>query len=325
MTRLVHICLIAALVLGAAAACSKEQPAGPAPEGGRQISLMALDAAKAPSKAFADSPVLPRTYTIHASAYFHSDSRTVPSGDFLVDQTFRSRDTFWISDPARYWPLGGTLEFLAVAVDDALMPLSEMGALNWDRSKVTSSVTVDIPDMVRYPSEVLFASVAPVSSSSGPVAMEFHRSQTLLEFNFVSDVEDVVRLEGISIPEIHLQGRLKVSNLDTLGARWFFAYSRSEDVVLEGSDNCTLGSLGRTFSIILPEQPQQTIDLTFRQRGSTASSWDDAFLFPLSIPGSGIWEMGRKYIFNFSIGTVGINVTPVVEDWLAEDAGSHII
>ena len=276
----------------------------------------------ASTKAIAEEETLPDDYTIIMSAHLTDNDTPSNTRDYFTATEFTKNGDTWSAQPARYWPLSGKLDFLALATDTDSFDLS--GRMDWDFNNCSKGVWIDVPECEGEPVELLYARCS--QDKHEAVQMEFLHSQAYLSFEAKCDKPDILRITGIEIKDAYARGLLYISNLSSLRALWSFDDEDSKNVALWTEDKyyLTLSEEYQEFSkgIILPEQGQQTIVIHFMQRSSPESYWSTrAIEYTYDIAALGnMWRKGKKYIYKIDISLDPVTLTPkIVLDWGDED------
>jgi len=310
----------AALVMGVAS-CSKQ---GETSELGKQNGVCPLmftasaqesdeSQTRATQQTYTTDATLPAAFTIHSTAWFKPNDGSKES-TYFFDAPFTKQGSSWQNDSYKYWPVGGLLEFLCIAVDDSIMPLSDFDAFKWNDNKSTSSVTIDIPNMQKMQSEVLFAAKKPTDRDAA-VDLDFKHSQSLLEFSFTvgtAEDNDLIRLDSLTIDSIYMIGKLKVNNSGSEpAASWNFNYSYPVTAYVPDVRNTyPVNSTATKKYLIVPSQNAGVITLAYTKRTSTTEDWSKGSSYTVKLNDSvSPWVMGTKYTFNVTFNHTDNTVT----------------
>ena len=305
--------IVSALLLVAGfASCDRE---------GRMIPEPQEEIAVSPglqTRAVISGPDMPDGFHIWVSSWLNDE--VYPGGglNYFTGVEFAKDGTEWKSNPARYWPLSGTLDFLGIAADPAELTLG----LNWDSAKNVSRVEVDVPDTYDSQSEVFYAASYPLEGFRGSVPMEYHRSQAVLRFMVRTDVLDLIKVDDITIKGLYTAGTLTVEGDGPLKASWDFSSATASDRSVPKPSATYVFEPGGSFEefglgIVVPEQVNQPFVISFRQRANTGIAWDSDLVLEQTYEFDDTfrkWFMGKQYVYNIDISLTSITVEPVIED-----------
>lgn len=336
----------AALLCLASVSCSREEnrpytppvestlPMVVAPCGDSEsdITRSGLTRATASSDASSDAEPLEDRYSIYMSAYYEYPEAPVNEGNYFTGVPFtHNASGTWSANPAKYWPIGGSMSFLALAVDPDSLGLSDDGIaalIQWTERHNTDGMRFEVPDN-NGSTEILYASVSKYSNDGGPLPMLFHRTQACLEFNIsISDeaLDGLIRLEGIDVDAIMTGGVLTVMTYPFREMSWNTDDSEAKDLTVPKSkgDNdhpIEITSEPLTFRLPLVPQRQRIFHIRLRQRANTSSDWKTTSI-RMAYDYNDIenkWEIGKKYIYNITIGLHTIDITPDIRPWTDTD------
>lgn len=259
--------------------------------------------------------------TMHLSAYLTPQSG-LPS-NYFVGEVFSKNangetDNLWHHNPKVYWPLGGTLNFLAYS---STTPFAGT-AVNWDEENAASKLVLNVSEEYLQ-DDILFGAVNGRTTSNGAsVAMTFNHAQAWIQFQIKvgdEDMENIVKVEDIVIKDLYTRGELTLNGGATPSAEWNF---RRETAIDKAMDD-TYEVLAPNFipkdyvfmDMLVPEQPQTVFVMHYTLAGQdTVLEYE----FPLA---SANWQMGKKYIYQITINPYEITVTPTVTTFVDTDPG----
>ena len=213
----------------------------------------------------------------------------------------------WSGDPARYWPNAGKMQFIA------LYPY-ECGKMNYaiDTTTGLTGYTVegiDNSDLSKQ-NDVLFSDVlyctAPQQSAQ---ALQFHHALALLQVNFATtnNTEEII-VESATVHNVVLGGKLTVTAASTSSAAWDGVAATDNKFLNLPSTDLAAGAYNNATSmLVVPgEQTKMTIVYTFNGHKMTKV---------VDLSTYGTWQMGFKYIYNFTISANEIQFTCTVDNW----------
>lgn len=221
-------------------------------------------------------------------------------------------DGLWHRDPKVYWPVAGTLDFLALSSGTSLAE----SQVRWDRTRSTDAVTVTVGRDFTQDDLLFSCALARTHGPAGVVPMTFSHSQAWLQFVVrarSAAVADVVTLHRIYLEDIYTSGELTVSHpFGVAEGAWDFRWDRREDTAVDDVRHVcgkTVPLLPRYLDMLLPEQPMKSIVVEYSlQGGGMVMEYE----YPLPVAH---WEMGKKYIYEVVFDPHGIEILPSVLDW----------
>ncbi|MCQ2172681.1 MAG: fimbrillin family protein [Bacteroidales bacterium] len=256
------------------------------------------------------------------SAFLHP--QTGNEGNYFVDYTYaKGTDDKWHHDPKIYWPLGGTLDFLAYS---SMTPFNSKDVVWNDKNAAESVVLTVLED--RTQDDIVFCSVSGRASSTGAdaVPMQFKHAQAWLEFQIKvanADMEDKIAIEEIVIENIYDNGELTLENNNgDAAASWSFRRCQSKDVVFDDSysiygsqnDDYTLenaiSSEINYMDMLLPEQAKTSFVIRYVLAGQPNKL---EYRYTLS---NDNWLQGNKYIYEIQFKVNELTVAPTVKEYV---------
>lgn len=329
---------VAAVV--ALTACNKNGSTVDTPEMTKEMSVMAVNQ-KSMTKGYAtgatfediaydeihaaDPHATPRTMML--STYLTPQNGT--PGNYFVAEEFAVNDVdnLWHATPARYWPIGGTLDFLAYSVKNDFAE----DKVHWDANNAAGSLSINVTPVYSQ-DDILFSSVSGRASSTGSAAvpMEFKHAQAWIEFRVCATKADVVMLNEITLENIYDCGDLNIKNNggDAL-ARWDFREYRSADRTVDDTFEVYGSTSGAPKYIIvddgdpasdtdweyldmlIPEQGKTAIILKYELAGNDAGQ-QLTYRFDLDNEN---WLQGKKYVYDITMSVNEITIQPSVATW----------
>ena len=298
------------ILIAGAVSCSRDALSGAVGPVGASGGLLALrPSGDDVTKAYVDSTELPDTYTIVLSAFRSVEDGSAESGNYFTGVPFNCEgDGVWHASPKKYWPFGGMLDFLGIA--------SEMDltlAMTWGDRRNTDGVSVDVPSGNSGESEVLYSFVDPcVVKPDSAVVMAFHHTQALLEFNFKSELDNIVRLDSIIVEDSYTGGRLIVQQHPLSLVKWDTDDIDMRDVPVPGVNGnmALIKGKDRSFRVAVLPRSGRHFTVHMRQRPNTGASWSRAVDVSYEYDEPSLkWRAGYKYIYNFNINSSEIEFT----------------
>lgn len=257
------------------------------------------------------------------SAYLHS--QTGPDMSYFSDKTFKknSSDNYWQNYESStykplYWPIGGTLDFLAFSAKD----MSKLTDVTWNNAtSVSMKVT---PDYLQ--DDIVFAYTPGKTSESvgtnltekkGCVPMQFKHSQAWIQINVKASDADIVTVKSISLVNVNNDGKLTVNSSESnVTANWDFTEASASADITETTDKALTTTSVLYKEWLIPEQKKTSIDITYTLANNTSVVLK--YNYDLSGGSEGYWQQGKKYVYNVTITATEITVDPSMTDWTAE-------
>jgi len=281
--------------------------------------------------AAASTGIQPRTMLM--SAYLTPQDTKAEAGDYFVAKTYaKGDDDKWHADPKVYWPLGGTLDFLAVST---MSTINERD-ITWDRDNASKEVVIYVRDSFTQ-DDILYSasSTKKVTTAGGTgdgdVALNFQHAQAWIEFDLKANADSLIQVKSITIEKIYKQGELTITRGTSgadVAAAWSFRGEISKDALMDdtygvtkderlvdpddaskGNRWNTLGVTSQYMDMLLPEQEQQSFVMTYVLAGQP----EKELTYRYTPTGSTAnWEKGKKYIYTINCTINEITVTPSV-------------
>lgn len=339
----IAMCIVATLIGAATLSCTRDEDM---PErhreaitGNRPLELAATDAsANGGAKTRAGEDPAPEydpldeRYVIFTSAYYTDSEFPADDGDYFVGAVFSHNDEDkWSATPRQYWPMAGHLSFLALATDPAsygLSPEETGNMMTWTARRATDGVRMKITGYDGS-SEIMYATAEANAEDAGAVSMLFHHTQACLEFNIKmtdASLNGLLRLEGIDVDAIMTDGVLTVMTYPFAEMSWDTEASESRDISVPGSQGDNDNPLeitdeGITFRLPLLPQRQRLFHIHFRQRANTSSDWKTTSVVMTydHEETNKSWEIGKKYVYNITLGLNTLDFEPNVVAWDISD------
>jgi len=271
----------------------------------------------------------PRTMLL--SAYLTPQDSKAVAGDYFVAKEFAKGDTdeLWHANPKVYWPLGGTLDFLAVSTKEAFPERN----ISWDKDNASDEVVIYVTDQYTQ-DDIIFAGttgkkVAETGANPGNVALTFNHAQAWIEFQLkVADTEseNLIHVKDITIENVYKQGELTIIRRGSSAeAEWSFRGEIAKDALMEDTFGVTVDSIGspkqwntltddvQYMDMLLPEQEQTSFVMTYVLAGQP--DVELTYRYDLTKTSTVNWEMGKKYVYEINCTISEITVTPSVVEF----------
>ena len=332
--------LLAAAVMSLAA-CNRVEPVQPRQNGEMSVIPINSNAVSGTKGYVENSSFVETTYetlhgtkaqnlrTMQISAYLHPQNGE--DKNYFVDKTYSAKtdaltETVWWNtntvggahDPI-YWPVGGTLDFLAYSVSAEQSGAGRSVNVNatWDETNASSKVVLTVPGE-NSQNDILYAGIAGIASSTGAnaVPLQFNHSQAWLQFALTGSTDEanpdgIVTLKRIELENVYNAGTLSVSNNrgNTI-AKWDFTEETKQNIEVDNLSNVSkLNAAPQYLDMLIPQQAK-TAFVLYYTLGSNASELSYRFTTDQKT-----WLMGEKYIYNINITTSEVTVAPKVAQW----------
>jgi len=264
------------------------------------------------TKAAVDGTVIPEDYVISLGAYFNNESSPESSGNYLEGTFFTKGTDSWSATPTVYWPMGGYLDFLALASDKTDL----LGSAEWYGADASRSVELTVPDGRCLDSEVMYSCASSKGSTDRSVRMNFSHSQSWIQIRIAATETGTTRIDSIVVRKAYLGGRLRVDNGIRLNASWDYHGFFRKDYTFPESRNLVLGTGEVTMDLLLPEQDACDITIWYTQKNADEPSWENytrrtSFT---ATAGGDPWYAGSRTLYTMTV-LRQIAVKASVHDW----------
>lgn len=315
----------AVAILTLAAACDKSLP--DAPEAVRELSVLA-SSDDVTTKGYTETDGFYET----AISELHSDSKTPSprtmlvssyltpqSGDagaYFTGNTFSysgEGDKWWNTvdgehDPV-YWPIGGTLDFLAVSLSET----DTHGiTCKWDSTNPAEEVTFEV-SADNSQNDILFASASDVKSSGSAESLnlKFSHAQAWLEFALTGSGDVPVHFKNIRIGDAYNAGTLTVhNNYGNAVASWDFSEETHQDFLVDNKYSVSdLTDEPQYLDMLLPQQPRTSFTVCY-------TIGDDPTEISRTVNlDTGTWLKGERYVYHVNISSSVLHVSSTSARW----------
>lgn len=300
--------------------------------------------------------------TMWISAYL--EPQTGIAGNYFKEYTYKyaagSPDNLWhnfvdvteggVVTPTLtpiYWPLGGSLSFLALSATNAnfaadlefddlnvankavLVPGSTLG----DELKPSADPSAVVLCNDYKQDDILFASTPSRKVGTQPtVDMTFKHAQAWIQFRLNATKDDVISIKKIEILDAYdyVNSVLTVENNNgDARAEWDFRKAVRKDIVMD--DVCEICGDGKFLEVfksdeenygymdmLIPEQPKTSFLVTYTLEGQP-----NVLQFKYDLAREN-WLMGYKYVYSINFGVNEITIDPSVETFAGGDVSDLI-
>lgn len=302
--------LLPALILLLTASCTDDLGMRPAPSE-KEIGLGAVTAT--PTKAAVSA--LPDDAVLNVSAALSLDGET---SDWFTAAPFSKDGTVWKGSSPKYWPLSGTLDFLAWWMP-TLHPTVAWG------SPAASSLTLAVPSNKDAQDDLLVGWLPAATSSGNPAVLPLRHAYAQVAFMASCDDYDAATNSGITVDGIDILGAAHAGTCTVNPAAETIAWSAlsaTSDASVPGISSVLLATAAQPLGtpMLFPAQAARSFRIRYtlhngkKADGSTAD--DHACVYDYVQPsGAEAWGQGRRYLYAISFSMEGITVTPSVTPW----------
>lgn len=337
--------------LACLAACSNLEREAEADALTHEIRFLALQ--KANTKSPVDGTLFPDGYNMVVSSYRNLGTHAGDgdqAGNYFTGISFSKQGTLW--KEAKYWPLDGTLDFLAYStagLKDAAKGI--VPAATWGESgNVARKVVLDIPDNAERFDDILYGAANEQNFVANGNTMVLKHAETVVCFaakaNVPYDAESNkgVTIDRITVDNAYYGGTLTILNPSAgrgtgpVSATWSGLDEQKTHVAARvyGGTPCAaqepalsnlhLSSTAVTFAdkhfgegyVILPPQAATSFTLTYtlhNGKDGSGALLNSQMQYTYLCTGS--WAQATKNLYTIDITLNEITVTPSVVGWTA--------
>lgn len=247
------------------------------------------------------------------SAYLYPQNGE--QGNYFVGNTYsQGTDNVWHNfvkgtETPIYWPVGGTMDFLAYSVSQ-----EKNLDVVWDADNAASQVVLTVP-AENTQNDILFASVSGEKSrlSATPVNMTFNHAQAWLEFQVKSTTPGIVKFDRIEIENIYNAGKLTIDNNGgNAKATWDFSAEARKTISVDDNYDVKgeyLTNDVKFLDMLLPNQDKNEFVIYYTLGTDTQEL---SYRFTTD---NKTWLMGEKYVYQINITSTEVTVDPSVVNW----------
>lgn len=242
-----------------------------------------------------------------SSTYFTGITFTKPSGA-----------TVWSAASKKYYPISGTLDFLAYSVDDTYASASGFG-VTWN-SNSASSFTMTAPDNSSTQCDIVVGAKAGQSKSSSAFDLSMSHAQALLSFTAKADVaynsstNAGVSITSIVVNNAYFSGTLTATrSSSTVSCAWSSLGSKKTTLSVPGA-SADLGTTAAAVGsgLMLPGQTKTTITVNYTlHNGKDAAGTAVNLARSYTFTPSANWAAGSNhtYAISFSMGEISVSTS----------------
>lgn len=232
-------------------------------------------------------------------------------------------DGMWHHDSPLYWPLEGTLDFLAFSCSNPF-PTS---ALAYSPGNSTLKLSFNV-DHSYSQDDILFSYVGGAGRNTGcwpSVPMVFSHAQAWLEFSFHtvdSSFDDIITIHRVDLRDVYTSGVLTVEHpFGYAEGSWDYRLATREDTPVDdeyGVYGAGVTTAKRYLDMLIPEQEKKDIVIYY-----TMKDCEPMMMYVYHLGGSH-WEMGKKYVYDIRFSPTQIEVDQSVTDWTTETYNKYL-
>lgn len=353
MKRISILATITALVF--LTGCKKDVTVQPDNPSGYQDEI-AIRTIAGITKSAINSTSFPEGYDIMLSAYKNVGSHKGEdaSANYFEGIRFTKTGTTWKSTSGpKYYPIGGTLDFLAVA--SAGYKSSSSGivpTITWGKGgNVSKRAVLAVPDNSSKFDDLMYAYSNDSPSSTSGTAMSFKHSMAAIVFLTKSNVaynstKNVgITINSITIKNAKFSGTLTLENpsagkgTGNFSATWSSLGNQKAGVAARIWNTNNTGTNTSESSLSAFNVPTSYNSLNSKPFGDgyilvpaqTATSFSVNYTvhngydlngtrkvdrtYEETITAEGTWDIGKKHIYQLNFTLTGIEFNPVIIDW----------
>ena len=315
----------------------------------REIRFLALQRVNTTSPV--DGTVFPDGYYLKVSAFRNLGAHAGDADQaatYFTAVTFKKNETLW--KEAKYWPLDGTLDFLAYGSaglkdgSKGILPIANWG----EGGNAAKKVVLTVPDNSGKFDDILYGASNDQTCIANGNPLVLNHAETVVCFSAKANVaydastNKGVTIESITIDDAYYGGKLTISNpaagggSGTLTASWSELSHQKTHVAARvyGDAPCesreaelsglNLTTTAATFNdkhfgeayVILPPQAATSFTITYtlhngRDGDGTPANNQMQYVYTCS----GSWEQATKNLYTIDITLNEITITPSVGDW----------
>lgn len=346
MKKVFAFAAIAALTLGACNQLDDKTVIDQAQNGG-EISFVALsNANRTQTKGFVegadfvdtafdklrDASATGTDRTMMVSAYFTPDATqtSAQAGNYFVGQEFAkdAADNLWHHNPKVYWPMGGTLDFLAYSSTEEFAGKNVV----WNQNNAASEVRLEVGDKYMKDDIIYSGALAQKSSTAitagtngaNGMPMLFAHAQAWIEFKLAVDDATMeaanVVVKDIKVNDAYCDGVLTIKADNTVAdvnaaSAWDFIGYSHDGFTVKGKGLDAYSALDvnlvakateyKYIDFLVPAQKQTSLTLVYTLNGGEELTYD----FSLE---NNDWLAGKKYIYEIVFKPYEIRINPSV-------------
>lgn len=308
------------------------------------------------TKSAINSTSFPEGYDIMLSAYKNVGSHKGEdaSANYFEGIRFTKTGTTWKSTSGpKYYPIGGTLDFLAVA--SAGYKSSSSGivpTVTWGNGgNVAKRAVLAVPDNSSKFDDLMYAYANGSASSTSGTAMQFKHAMTALVFLAKSNIaynstrNIGITINSISVVNAKYSGTLTLNNPSAGNGTGIFTAAWSSLGNQKASIAARVWNTGNTGTntsesalsgfnvptaynsieskpfgdgyVLVPEQEAASfvVNYTIHNGFDLNGTRQVNDTYEKTISPGGTWEMGKKYVYQLNFTLTGIEFNPVIIDW----------
>lgn len=229
---------------------------------------------------------------MYVTAYLHSQSGA--DQRYITDEPFVRISSLWRHNPSLYWPISGTMDFLAYSVSEPF----RNGDIIWGSENSAERMRIHV-GADRTQDDILYgASWHSDSQSYSYTGITMFHSQALIEVSAVLKSGSLplpVTVEKAVIRDVYLTGYLNIeNNYGHPVHEWDFRAAERRDRVVEDPRSVYGTEIPyvtpKTLSMLIPEQPMTALEIYY-----TVDGVSDSVTYDLEHTH---WVAGRKYTYS---------------------------
>ena len=266
---------------------------------------------------------------VYVSATYKKEGVATP---FLTNRTFsRGGDGKYHASPLVYWPLDGSLDFLAYAGTDDVLSGSGNPSITWEANP-SDGASITFTNTKAADIDLLWATANRKDKSSGEVELDFHHALARLELQVQVQAGSLndgrLRLKSVAL-ETSLGDRLALGGVFTIDntrnfptGTWSglttlsdYAFFTGQDITFSSTGSTSLvGLLDGTarvardgvavplVNMYVPRQANKNLVVTYSRNGKPDTVQSVNLV-------RGDWEMGKQYTYCLEFAPPLVQIT----------------
>lgn len=257
---------------------------------------------------------------------------------YFTNANFAKHSTqlYWVGNGTQYyWPFQGALDFYfyaphqetgaSVSVANKELTISAFTNKNYEYEDDTpyvgsgTGLNYNCADLM-YGSDIITKSKDEAVDNEGiPVTLK--HALALVQVNVKATTENLVTILSMTLKETPADAKLTVNYTgspitgspnwadDSPGQKLDLTIFKTTTTIPSATITESFTQLGNEV-LVIPGQVQTSFSIEYKLANS-----DPNAVFIATLPLSGTWEPGKRYVYNISFGLEEIKFAPVVEDW----------
>lgn len=332
-----YIILLAVAATALFASCAKNETATVASQEITYKAVMHKNLTKAPIDGAYYSLSCPE-FLVYA--YYNDEDSTFPTSctTYIDGATVspNSTDEIWESDPVAYWPLSGSLTFVAVtpatvdasyAEDDQTWTITDYEISGQD--DVMYSIADDATALTANGKNYKPAADTDAKTTKG-VAIKFRHalSQVIFKAKTADDYDDLVEFTITSLKLLEMGSKATMTAEEDDACSWDIDETDDQDVTVDEDtvDSTTAIQVNDEGLLVFPitfTADTEQIEITYTMTYNGVDAGEATKTIDLKTADLEGFEPGKKYVLTLILGVDEIKYAPEVIDWVDGDSEDY--